>query len=70
MSTPRLGPGKHAAHREILQRVYGKPPVDVPDHLKEVVARLARLEEPEMPLDAEGHVSRMIRRALEKFTSR
>jgi pyruvate/oxaloacetate carboxyltransferase len=65
----RTGSGKHAAHREILQRVYGKPPAEVPDHLKAHVIRLEEVMKPRdtTPADAEGHVSRMIRKAIEKF---
>jgi hypothetical protein len=64
MRTIRRTPGERDSRREILQLIYGKPPGELPDEMKALVARL---EEVEKPREAEGHVSRIIRRAVEKF---
>ena len=39
MSTVRSGWGKHVPRRE-LQRIYGEPPVELPERLQAAVARL------------------------------
>ena len=64
MSTVRPNWGQHVPRRE-LQRIYGEPPVELPERLQ---AAVARLEEAEKPLGAEGHVSRMLRQAIQKLT--